>query len=115
MDITKLIGVEESKQEMKCILNNKKEPLGFVNCTLTFNPMDYKTVSFRFANFVRRKEPICAFKSAHLQLRVELLLGEESLSTSLCQDSTKEPASWLIDILTFKVPNLLKFGKITVY
>ena len=96
-------------------MNNKKEPLGFVNCILTFNPMDYKTVSFRFSSFILRKESLYAYKSAHSQLRVEMLLGEECLSTSTCKDSANEPASWLKEILAFKVPNLLKFGKITVY
>jgi hypothetical protein len=48
-------------------------------------------------------------------LRVEILLGEEELSTPSCKDLPEKPASWTQNILSFKVPTLLKFGKIMLF
>lgn len=68
---------------------NKNDPLGYVNCVLSFNPIDFKKVSFRFESFILRK-----YRHMVHSLKVEVLLGEESLFTSVCEDKPCKPSSW---------------------
>lgn len=70
MDISKVVEKNETNREVKCIMMNKNDPLGYVNCVLGFNALEFKRVSFRFESFILRK-----YRHMVHSLKVEVLLG----------------------------------------